>query len=91
MQTVQTLLVFVLVLCSPCFGFEEEVLKSEFREGILKLAYDIENSNVQENILEYFPEEIGELAHEFRRYFMGREEGYSRTQVIHSSTSYIFL
>ena len=83
MQTVLNLLVFGLVLYSSCFGFEEELLKSEFRDGILNLAYDIENSNVQENLLDYFPKEIGELAYEYRRYFMGREEGYSRSQVMH--------
>ena len=42
----------------------------------------ITNEKVDDDILAYFPEEIAELAPQVRRYFMGKQDGYTTTEVI---------
>ena len=77
----------VLFLGTACLGYDEGLLKSEIKEGILKLTHDLENGNIHEDILMhedilgYFPKEIGELAPQVTRYFMGKEKGSTTTKV----------
>jgi len=79
----------VLFLGTTCLGYDEGLLKSEIKEGVLKLTHDLENGNIHEDILMakdilgYFPKEIGELAPQVTRYFMGKEKGSTTTKVPH--------
>ena len=76
---------FIILGCTiivACLGHKEEKLKKEIQQGIWKLHYDLENGWQQDNILGYFPTEIEELIPQIRKYFMGKEEGYSTTQVL---------
>ena len=79
----------VLLLGTACLGYDEGLLKSEIMEGIVKLTHDLENGNIHEDILMhedilgYFPKEIGELAPQVTRYFMGKEKGSTTTKVPH--------
>ena len=81
-------LAFALVVVSGS-AYDEEKLKEGIRDGIFRLTYDIKNEAVQNDILGYFPEEISELAPQVRRYFMGKEDGYTTTKV--SKSIYIEL
>ena len=74
-------LVLGLVLISSCLGYDQEVLTSELKEGILRLTHDIENNKVENNVLDYFPKEVEEVAPQIRKYFMGKQEGYSTSKV----------
>ena len=77
------LLFLISFVCTyPCFGYEEEVLKLETKNGIWELAHDFQNENVKDNVLEYFPSEIEELVGLVERYFMGKHGGYSRSKVL---------
>ena len=57
----------------------------------MKLTHDLENGNIHEDILMhedilgYFPKEIGELAPQVTRYFMGKEKGSTTTKVPHKA------
>ena len=79
----------VIFLGTTCLAYDEGLLKSEIKEGILKLTHDLENGNIHEDILmhedilEYFPQEIKELAPQVTRYFMGKEKGSTTTKVPH--------
>ena len=88
MKNIFHALVFALVVVS-CSAYDEEKLKEGIRDGIFRLTYDIKNEAVQNDILGYFPEEISELAPQVRRYFMGKEDGYTTTKV--SKSIYIEL
>ena len=78
----------VLFLGAASLAYDEGLLKSEIKEGILKLTHDFENGNIHEdvlmaeNILGYFPKEIAELAPQVTRYFMGKEKGSTTTKVL---------
>ena len=68
-------------------AYEEEKLKAGIKNGIYRLTYDYEHGLVKNDILEYFPEEMSELAPQVRRYFMGKQDGYSTTKVRKKSSS----
>ena len=80
MKNIFYALVFALVVVTTSAD-DEEKLKEGIRDGIFRLTYDIKNEAVQNDILGYFPEEISELAPQVRRYFMGKEDGYTTTKV----------
>ena len=80
--TPRLLILILFVQTYPCFGYEEEVLKLETKNGIRKLVYDFQNGNVKDNVLEYFPNEIEELLGLVEKYFMGKHGGYSRSKVL---------
>ena len=70
------------VILSTCLGYQEEQLKKEIRNGVFTFLYDVENGLEMENTLDYFPVEIEELIPQIRKYFMGKQKGYSTTQVL---------
>ena len=70
------------VVIVTTFAYDEEKLKEGIKDGLFRLTYDIKNEKVDDDILAYFPEEIAELAPQVRRYFMGKQDGYTTTEVI---------
>ena len=70
------------VVIVTTFAYDEEELKESIKDGIFRLTFDIKNEKVDNDILAYFPEEIAELAPQVRRYFMGKQDGYTTTEVI---------
>ena len=74
-------LLFSLVIVN-IFAYDEEQLKEQIKDGIYRLTYDIKNEIALNDVLGYFPQEIEELAPQVRRYFMGKQDGYTTTKVI---------
>ena len=74
-------LLFSLVIVN-IFAYDEEQLKEQIKDGIYRLTYDIKNEIALNDVLGYFPPEIEELAPQVRRYFMGKQDGYTTTKVI---------
>ena len=70
------------VVIVTTFAYDEDKLKEGIKDGLFRLTYDIKNEKVDDDILAYFPEEIAELAPQVRRYFMGKQDGYTTTEVI---------
>ena len=70
------------VVIVTTFAYDEEELKESIKNGIFRLTFDTKNEKVDDDILAYFPEEIAELAPQVRRYFMGKQDGYTTTEVI---------
>ena len=81
MRNILYAIVFSVVIVTT-FAYDEEKLKEGIKDGIFRLTYDIKNEKVNDDILAYFPEEIAELAPQVRRYFMGKQDGYTTTEVI---------
>ena len=80
-------LILGCIILGTCLGYDEEELKLEIKEGILKLNYDVERGMQKENILDYFPDEIEELIPQIQKYFMGKDKGYSTTEVPNSNSN----
>ena len=76
-------LLFVLLSTNPCLGYEEEALKLKAKDGILRLFRDFQNERLDNDLLEYLPDEFKELLNLVERYFMGKHEGYSRSKVFY--------
>ena len=74
-------LLFSLVIVNA-LAFDEEQLKEQIKDGIYRLTYDIKNEIALNDVLRYFPQEIEELAPQVRRFFMGKQDGYTTTKVI---------
>ena len=79
-------LLFSLVIVNA-LAYDEEQLKEQIKDGIYRLTYDIKNEIALNDVLRYFPQEIEELAPQVRRFFMGKQDGYTTTKVI----KFIFL
>ena len=74
-------LLFSLVIVNA-LAYDEEQLKEQIKDGIYRLTYDIKNEIALNDVLRYFPQEIEELAPQVRRFFMGKQDGYTTTKVI---------
>ena len=82
MRNILYAIAFSVVIVTT-FAYDEEKLKEGIKDGIFRLTFDIKNEKVDDDILAYFPEEIAELAPQVRRYFMGKQDGYTTTEVIY--------
>ena len=82
MRNILYAIAFSVVIVTT-FAYDEEKLKEGIKDGIFRLTFDIKNEKVDNDILAYFPEEIAELAPQVRRYFMGKQDGYTTTEVIY--------
>ena len=72
--------VFAAALC-PVSCFNEEEVKNGITDGMLSFYNDLETEALKENIYDYFPKEVEELVPQIQKYFMGKKEGSSTTQV----------
>ena len=81
MRNILYAIAFSVVIVTT-FAYDEEILKEDIKDGIFRLTFDIKNEKADDDILAYFPEEIAELAPQVRRYFMGKQDGYTTTEVI---------
>ena len=90
MNILLKLLILFLAYGDPSLGFENELLKSDTKNGIIEIIHDFEEGIVKEDLFQYFPNEIEELASLVQRYFMGKHDGYSRLKVFYKEFKCIF-
>ena len=90
MNSILKFFILLLAYGDPSLGFENEILKSDTKNGIIEIIHDFEEGIVKEDLLQYFPNEIEELASLVQRYFMGKHDGYSRSKVFHKDFKCIF-